>query len=99
MPLAKNVSDQFAFADQVGYVDSRRMVKVLRNTHRHAPIGEGELAIKCGERVYMPAWKELIDRMVKWDLIKLEPTGTGRSNLISLGKAGEAWIEADNKEA
>jgi hypothetical protein len=70
------VYDQVALMEQVGVVNSTRMMKILRNLRKNGgPLGEGKLASQCGERMFYPEWKFFMETLLKWGWVKTEATG------------------------
>lgn len=83
--------DQFAI-EQVGVINSNRMMKLLRNLRKHSPIGEGKLAAMCGERMFYPEWEYFINTLLHWKWIKATPTGHAASKELSLDEFGEQFL-------
>jgi hypothetical protein len=89
-----SIYDQFKLAEQCGsLVTSRRLVKILRYLQARGPLGEGKLSNLCGERTHYPDWGEMLQLLVTWKYIQLEPTGQGRAQTVSLAENGKIWIE------
>jgi hypothetical protein len=87
------VYDQFALADQVGIINSNRLMKILRHTRKYGPLTEGELAGKCCERLFLPEWAGFINQLLQWGWIEAKPTGRGNYRSISLTATGEQFME------
>jgi hypothetical protein len=86
------VYDQFALMEQVGVINSARMMKILRNLRKENPIGEGTLAAKCTERMFYPEWVGFISKLSDWGWIAFEPVGHGAARKISLTTLGEEFL-------
>jgi hypothetical protein len=91
---ANPVYDQFALSDQVGIITSSRMMKVLRHLRTHGPLTEGILANKCGEKIFLKDWSDLV-RLLTDDFgyISSELSGRGLTKLFSLTEKAEAFLE------
>jgi hypothetical protein len=88
------VFDQFVLAEQVGIVNSSRMMKILRHVRKSdGPIGEGTLAAKCCERLFLPEWPIFINQLLQWGYIEVKPTGRGIYRNVSLTVLGEEFLE------
>ena len=87
------VFDQFALADQVGIVNSNRMMKILRNVRKYGPIVEGLLAGKCAERMFFPEWSQYINTLLQWGWIEAKPTGKGTFRNLTITSVGEEFME------
>lgn len=87
------VFDQFVLVEQVGIVNSNRLMKILRNLRKYAPIQEGVLAGKCCERMFLPEWPQFINQLLQWGYIETKPTGRGNYRNISLTALGEEFLE------
>ena len=86
------IYDQFALMEQVGVVNSSRMMTILRSLRKHGPIGEGKLAAMCSERMFLPEWPQFINRLLDFGFIKVSPTGHAASKDISLTPLGEEFL-------
>jgi hypothetical protein len=93
-PFSREIFDQTALLNQVDVITSTRMMKVLRTLRKHGPIGEGELAMKVGERMYYPEWKHYITLLLQWEWIKEESRCHGHARKLSLDKQGEEFLAA-----
>jgi hypothetical protein len=90
--VLNHMNDQFAFSEQVGFITSRKLVRIIRNLHVNGPMGEGVLAQRCDSRVFYPEWGTYIEQLQKWGFIKLEPTGHGGAQTVELDEKGKAWV-------
>ncbi|MGA9158291.1 MAG: hypothetical protein WB249_15995 [Candidatus Sulfotelmatobacter sp.] len=90
--LAGELSGPYGFPD---VINSRRYVRLLRIVRKYGPIKEGQLADKCGEKMFMPDWSPMIQRLssLPFEYIKLTPAGYGKASLISLTEKGEEWCK------
>jgi hypothetical protein len=91
-PFSEPLYDQFALGDKVGYINSSRMMRILRYLRKHSPQGEGKLAKAVDEKMFHPDWPELINTLLQWGWIKGDPTGHGRALEISLTAKGEEFL-------
>ncbi|SPF44749.1 hypothetical protein SBA1_550114 [Candidatus Sulfotelmatobacter kueseliae] len=73
-------------------ITDKRLMKVLRNLRRWGTLGEGELAAKCCERVFMPDWEPLITFLLEKKLIEAEKTGHGKAQIFKLTEKGELYL-------
>ena len=75
-------------------INSRRYVRLLRNLRKSQPIGEGILAAKCGERMFLPEWSVMVTRLVEWGFITLTPVkDVAKAVTVSLTDKGEQWCK------
>jgi hypothetical protein len=93
-PFGAPIYDQIALAEQVGAVNSVRIMTIMRNLRKHSPIKEGELAAKACERMFLPEWSQFVNWLLEWGWIKTEPTGHGLSRRIHLTDKGEQFMAA-----
>jgi len=84
--------DQFVLAEQVGIVNSNRLMKILRHSRKCGTIAEGILAGKCCERMCFPEWSQFINQLLAWEFIKVTPTGRGNYRNITLTEKGEEFL-------
>jgi hypothetical protein len=90
-PFGELIFDQVALSEQVGVINSARMMKILRQL-RKGPTGEGKLAAACSERMFYPEWSQFINLLLQWKWIKAEPTGHAASKELSLAPLGEEFL-------
>lgn len=86
------IFDQTRLMEQVGIINSSRIMKIMRNLRKLGPIGEGMLAGRIGERVCYPEWQQFIALLVQWGWVKASLIGHGNSKEISLTALGEQFL-------
>lgn len=98
--LRQDRDDQFLLAEALvggnpfvfpDCINSRRYVRFIRNLRRHGSMAEGELAARCGERMFLPEWQPMIDWFVKQGWVALTPGKVGRALTVTLTDKGEEW--------
>jgi hypothetical protein len=90
------IFDQFCLGDMPGmngdFITSNRMMRVMRYLRKNGSTTEGILANTSGEKPFLPDWKALINKLVEFEFITVEPTGRGAGRKMTLTENGEQFL-------
>lgn len=87
--------DPFKLSEALGgdYVTSSRLMNILRLLRTKGNLVGGDIAARCGERVFRPEWQQLLNKLIEFRYIAVAPTGHGTAQLISLTDAGREFLD------